>query len=157
MRHMVLLETYRFDRTDYDNGRHRVNPEFLFTDFIVECERRFHQKFGPLYANAILANANVLLLIRSCFDDNDNLFFGMESVDGDFDIDENMKIESYSANQTVYALGSGIDGRDDEPVLLVSDGSFNNYQFALKHIPDNDSDGIIANVPTLGSRVTARV
>lgn len=151
---MAPMEIYRSDQSDYDdNGRHKVRPEFLFTQFIVECEERSHQRFNPYHANALFGNANVLRLIRSCFNDTDNDLFGMEGVDGNFDIDANLKIESYSSYQPVYGIGSGIDGRDDEPVFLISDNSFNNNQFALKHVPDDRSDDIIDNLPALRTRV----
>jgi hypothetical protein len=154
VRHMAPMETYRFDQSDYDdNGRHKLRSEFLFTDFIVECEQLFHQRFGPYHANALFGNGNVHRLIKSCINDTDNVIFGMEGVDGDFDVDLNLKLESYSADQTVYAIGSGIEGRDDEPLLLVSDNSFSNNQFALKLVSDNESDDIVNDIPVLRTKV----
>jgi hypothetical protein len=105
-----------------------------------------------MHANALFGSGNVLRLIKCCFNDTDHVIFGMEGVDGEFDIELNMKIESHSADQTVYAIGSGMEGREDEPLFLISDNSFDNNQFALKYVPDNGSNDILDDLPALRTK-----
>ncbi len=145
---MNLEKIYNFKRSDYGrDGFHKTKSDYLFLDFIRECEKDFHKKLNPYYSNSLLANNSILLLLKSCFYAEENEIFGMETNDGSIDIEMNLKIKEYSDNNTIYAIGSNIEGRDDEPIFLISDNSFSDTQFSLKYIPDSDEENNLENLP----------
>jgi len=143
---MILKEEYHFKPTDYDsNGFNKIKSEFLFSDFIHECEKDFKKKHHPYFANIFSANGSTLHLLKSCFNGEDNEIFGMVSTDGDVDLEMNFKIEQYSENRTVYAIGSHV--ADDEPVFLIEDNDYYDNEFSLKFIPDVDEETILEDLP----------
>lgn len=131
-------ELYHFDPSGYDEeGRDKKAPEILFHDFIGTCEKDFYQKHHPVAANYLKANTATMLLLQSCFDLSQESF-GME---GDLDFDENQRMDEQSDKVMVYALGSQVQERIDEPVYLVIDNEFPKGQFLLYYAPEGEGGG----------------
>jgi hypothetical protein len=151
---MVIEKIFNFKPTDFGkDGFHKKRYLYLFFDFFKDCEKEFHKELQPYYSNAFFANYNTLLLLKSCFNAEEKEIFGMESVDDDINIELNLEIEKHSENKTVYAIGSNIEGRDDEPIFLIIDNDFSDTQFSFKYISDNDEENILENIPILQSPV----
>lgn len=133
---MILQEEYHFQPSDFDsNGFHKTTSQ-LFSDFIRDCEIKFHDQHQPFFANAFSANVKTLRLLKSCYNSEENEIFGMETVSGDVDIDMNLKIEEKGDSKTVYAIGRFKD--DDEPLYLISDSNVSDSEFVLKYLSDDD-------------------
>ena len=76
-----MKKTYRYRPADFDQeGRHRSKPDYLFTDFLRECEADFHEKYKPCFANTMRANTTTYHLLKVCFDTEFDHHFGMESI-----------------------------------------------------------------------------
>ncbi|HRA98908.1 MAG TPA: hypothetical protein PK294_00595 [Ignavibacteria bacterium] len=138
---MVFEKIYNFERNKYNlNGFHKNKILCLFIDFIKECEEDFFDEFDPYFANAFYANSSVLFLLKSCFCTEDNEIFGMESKDGEIDIEMNMEMEEFSENKTIYSLSSSIKGKEDEHLHMIIDNIYSDSQFALKYVPEDEED-----------------
>lgn len=153
---MTLKENYQFEPTDFDcDGFHKVKDEYLFLNLIRENEMDFHWKHEPYFANTFLANGNTMHLLKMCFSDRGDEVLGMESVDGDVDIEMNLKIEEHSDRATVYAIERFHDS--DEPLFMVVDDKCSNREFILEYSPDNDSGKTSEDVPVPVSKTTRPV
>lgn len=140
-----MEKTFYYKRSDYRlDGSHKANRNYVFLDFLLECEEDFHEEFKPLFANIMKAGSATFTLMKAGFCD-DNLEFGMESTDGEIDMELNEQLEKYSSKATVYAIGSRMKANFDEPIWLVNDDSFPGDCFVLKYSPENDDDD--AEVP----------
>ncbi|MFZ1322473.1 MAG: hypothetical protein WAT71_13035 [Ignavibacteria bacterium] len=138
---MVLEKIYNFERNKYNlHGFHINKSLYLFIDFIKECEKDFFDEYDPYFANAFYANSSVLFLLKSCFYTEDNEIFGMESKDGEIDIEMNMEMEEYSENSTIYSLSSSIKGKEDEHFHMIIDNIYSDSQFALKYVPEDEEE-----------------
>jgi len=138
---MSINKKYCFKKNDYNpNGFHQYKDDYLFLDFIRECESDFFQEFYPFFGNGLFANISTMNLIKSCSNFDDNEIIGMESLDGEVDIDLNLKLENKSEFRTVYAIGSSIKGKEDEPVWLVVDDNLKDSEFILKYVPDDGNE-----------------
>lgn len=135
-RQTTMQQIYKFKKADFDNNGFHKDGE-LFSDLIREWELEFHKEFNPLCANYILANNSTMLLLKSCFVSADNEDYGM---DGELDFETNLKIETHSQRQTIYALGSELKGHEDEPLYLVVDDKISDGIIILKHIPDSEDE-----------------
>ena len=111
----------------------------------------FHKEFKPFYANTLLLNYSALQLVQSCFDTSEYKNFGM---DGDYDLETNLKIDDHTKKAVVYALGSCIKENEDEPLYLVEDTTMADGMAMLKYIPDNDGDDEVEEPsPTVGEEI----
>lgn len=45
-----------------------------------------------------------MLLLKNCMNDSSDQIYGMESTDGDVNLEMNFEIENHSLNQTIYAI-----------------------------------------------------
>ncbi len=139
---------FHFKKTDYrQSGFHNTRSDITFLDFIFECEQEFHRELKPLYANVMSASSATFQLLKTCFVENDGLHCGMESMDGEVDIDMNIKIEEFSENSTIYALGSMMEENIDEPIFLVVDDGLPDTCFSLKYSPDDDEEDEVPMEP----------
>ncbi len=129
-----MQKIYNFKKAGFDYNGFNIDAK-LFSDLIREWEVEFNKEFKPFFANYILANNSTMLLLKSCFVSSDTENFGM---DGEFDIETNLKIEKYSQRQTIYALSSELN--EDEPLYLVVDNKVSDGTIILKYIPDNDAE-----------------
>lgn len=138
----MAQEIYNFDPSAYDRntGREKENPERLFHDFIGECERQFYSDHEPIAANYLKANTSTMLLLQSCFDLDDG-DFGMEDLDEEANIEANKKMDEASEKVMVYAIGSGVPEKKDEPLFLLVDDELPDGQFVLAYIPEGGDNG----------------
>ncbi len=136
---MKIEKRYGYNPSDFNSdGFHTFKPDYLFSDFISESEIDFHDSLIPYYANTLLANSNALFLLKNCFCTEDNVIYGTEAIDGILNIDMNIEIEKFSDNQTIYAIGSNIEGQEDEAIFLVVDNTLSDNEFILRFVPDDD-------------------
>ena len=144
---MTLQELYYYKHTDYDSeSYHKTKKGYCFIDFIRDCEKDFNKKYQPYFANILAANTQTLCLLKTSMNGEPHDFFGMESTDGDADIEMNLKIDDYSKSRTVYAIGC--DEREDEPLFLIIDNNCSNNQVIFKYIPDDDEEDNCSPTPT---------
>ena len=73
--------------------------------------------------------------------------FGMDLIDGEIDIDTNLEIEKFSKLKTVYAIGSMLQDKEDDPIFLVKNDSLGEEILVIKYTPDDDGDNEIENIP----------
>ena len=136
---MTLQELYYYKHTDYDSEScHKTKRGYYFIDFIRDCKENFNKKHQPYVANILAANTQTLFLLKISLNGEPYDFFGMESVDGDADIEMNLKIDEYSESRTIYAISC--DENEEEHLLLIIDNSCTNNQILLKYIQDNDEE-----------------
>lgn len=142
-----MEKLFYYKRLDYgESGFHKSRGDYNFLDFIFDCEKEFHREMKPLYANIMCAGSATFTLLKSTFRD-DFLEFGMESIDGEIDMELNEKLDKYSSKATVYGLGSRMDFNFGEPIWLVTDDNFPGECFSLKYKPDDDDDDEGEEVP----------
>lgn len=141
---------YQFDKFTFDKTGYNKQDNLLFLEKIDAWELDFHQQFIPYCASHLFANSSTMLLIARSMDFNeeDRYDMGMDLINGEIDIDTNMAIEEYSNRRTIYALGSKIEGNEDEPLHLIIDDSMSDGTAILKYIPDDDEEEEMTLEPT---------
>lgn len=146
-----MTKTYRIALDEYDqDGTHFLTRQ-LFSDLIAELETDYHRTMRPLRANVLTGNARVLLLLESCFVKEADETFGMDLIDGELNMDVNLKMDAHSKRTMVYAIGSRLKGNEDEPLFLVRDDSLSDRVVELGHRSDMDDDGPEAETPSHGT------
>lgn len=148
---MEIKETYRFFPRDYDRAGRRKFDGVPFREVLKEFEYDFHVRHPDCYAQFMLANIGVMsILARSC-NANANMIYGIELIDGEFDIDFNFIMEEASdrSNVVVYAIDSAYMTYDESglpiiddifPLGLVVDGDLGEGVLQLQGSDDDDSD-----------------
>lgn len=101
---MILQEIFHFRPSDFDNNGFHKKTMQLFSEFIKECEEKFYKKHQPFFANIFSANSSTMLLLKNCMNDSSDQIYGMESTDGDVNLEMNFEIENHSITQTIYAI-----------------------------------------------------
>jgi len=105
-----------------------------------------------LYANIFKANSKTMHLLQSSINGDANEIYGMESADGEVDVEMNLEIDAHSENNTIFAIDS-LAG-EDEPLFLVVDSECSDREFVLKYMSDDEPDADdLEAVPDSGSRV----
>ena len=145
---------YKFNKWDYNEDGTNVKNGSFFLDVVGDWEKDFHDRYSPLFSNCLSGNASTMILVKNCFITEPNEDFGMELINGDIDIETNIKIGKCSKRQTIYAIGSRID--EDEPMFLVRDDTMVDGMVILKYIRDSDEDEISPDVPVETEKVRAR-
>lgn len=137
---MELIIPFRSEDFSQD-GTHLISDRFIL-DVQIDWEESFHNKFNPLYANVIEGHPSAMLRLTRYMDagEETEYDFGMEPINGEIDIDTNIEIDKHSRYNTVYAIGSRLDGRDDEPIFLLKNDSLPEDILLLKNVPDDDGD-----------------
>lgn len=136
---MELIIPFRPE--DYSkDGTHLATDRFIM-DVQIDWEESFHNKFNPLYANVIEGHPSAMLRLTNYMDAGEETAydFGMEPINGVIDIDVNLEMDKHSQLNTVYAIGSRLTGRDDEPIFLLKNDNLRENILLLKYVPD-DSD-----------------
>ena len=131
-----------FRPTDFSkDGMHLVSDRFIM-EIQREWEESFYSKFSPFYANAIEGHPSAMLRLTRYMDagEETDYDFGMELINGEIDIDTNLKIEKFSDYHTVYAIGSCIQDREEEPILLIKNDGLKEDILLLKYVPDDDGE-----------------
>ena len=137
-----MQEIYRFNINDFDEtGVNKTNGEF-FLELIKKWEQDFYRRFTPFKATHLFSNQNTMNLIDRCLDLKKNEKSGMDLIDGEINIDTNLKVEEYSQYHTIYAIGSEIEGNEDEPLFLVIEDKKTDGFVRLKYINENGDEDI---------------
>ena len=73
-------------------------------------------------------------------------------MDGEYDLDTNLKLEDRSERTTIYGIGSKLD--EDEPLLLVRDNTMDDGMILLKYVPDSDEgEDVSPEVPVKSEKI----
>lgn len=137
-----MQETYKFNLKDFNSkGVNKTNGKF-FLEVIKEWEVDFHKRFSPFMATHLFSNQSTMSLIDRCLDFHENEKSGMDLIDGEIDIDINIKMEEKSQFRTIYAIGSALEGNEDEPLFLVIDEKAMDGLVRLKYIDDDDGEDV---------------
>ena len=149
-----MEQHYKFSKWDFDKNGTNVKDGSFFLDLIEVWEKDFHDRFSPFFSNCLFCNSSTMILIKNCFVVEPNDDYGMELINGEIDLDKNLKIENHSKRQTVYAIGSKLD--EDEPMFLIIDESMVDGMVILKYIPDSDRNVINPEIPVESVKMKVR-
>ncbi len=127
-------QLYKYSKEDYDLNGFRKDGK-LFSDTIGEWEIEFNKEFNPYCANYLLGNSSTIKLISSCFNSIESNEFGM---DGQFDLETNLKIDEHNKKEIVYAIGQTLN--EDEQLFLVMDNKVSDGIVILKYISEDDDE-----------------
>ena len=133
-----MEQHYRFNHSNYNEDGVNTKDSKLFLDLIREWEGDFHDRYSPFFSNCLFSNASSMILLKNCLVTEPNEDLGMELINGEIDIETNLKIGEYSKRQAIYALGTMND--IDEPLFLIIDDSMVDGIVILKYVPDDDDD-----------------
>lgn len=139
---MFYQEYYEFKPKYFDQQGFHVETQQWFLDLIGEFEKDFHYKFPDRYANHLFANHSAMKLIDKAMNLDEVQSSGMDLIDGEVDLDANLEMEEYSETKTVYAIGSRIAEKEDEPIFLVISEKLPNGIVILKYVDDDESDEV---------------
>jgi len=131
-----------FRKIDFsDDGTHILSDRFIM-ELQRDWEESFHNKFNPFYANVIEGHPSAMLRLTRYMDagEETDYDFGMELIDGEIDIDTNLKIEKFSEFHTVYAISSQLHEDEDEPLFLLKNESLKEEILVIKYVPNNDNE-----------------
>ncbi|MCC6866859.1 MAG: hypothetical protein IT280_11955 [Ignavibacteria bacterium] len=141
---MKISQMYYFIRYDFnENGFHK-NTGKLFTEYVQDCEKDFFEQNKVYTANCFYGNDSVMFLLKSCVFENDNVDYGMDLINGEFNLDVNLEMEKYSQRKTVYALVGAL-AKDDDPLWLLIDDKMKDGIFVLSYEDDDEDDEIPAD------------
>jgi hypothetical protein len=133
-----FYEYYSFNKKAFANSGYDQQQGLWFIDLIASFEEDFHAKFPHCFANHLFANTNTMNLIGIALQLEDNEMPGMDLIDGQIDMEANMKLEEYSDSTVIYALGSRITENEDEPILLVTIDTIPDGQIILKYLDEDE-------------------
>lgn len=129
-----------FKKLDFTpDGTHISSGKWIY-ELQREWETVFHNQFNPFYANVIEGHPVAMHRLTLYMDGGEttNYDFGMELIDGEIDVDTNLAIEKFSAQQTVYAIGSQLHEDDDNPLFLVKNDNLHDEILVLKYVPEDE-------------------
>lgn len=135
-----MTKTYRITVEGYDPDGIHLQTGQMFTDLIAEFETDYHSIMRPLRANVLKGNVRVILLLERCFILESGETFGMDMIDGEINMAANLKMGAHSQHSMVYAIGSQLEGNEDEPLFLVRDDSLSEHVVELSWCSEGDDD-----------------
>ena len=145
---MFAQESYRFQKNKFNNKGINIENGLFFLDVIKEWEIDFHKKYPFCFANHLFANNSTMILLDGCLDIKSNEeSCGMDLIDGQIDLETNLKIEDHCQIKSIYGIGSAIEINEDEPLYLVIDDKLADGTVILKYKPDNDSEETETPIP----------
>lgn len=152
---MNIREYYKFEISDYDlEGMNRKDGSFFLETF-HEMENDFHKKHPLFFPNYLYSNSRTMFLFDCCLDFTDSAHCGVDLIDGKVDLDTNLLIEKYSKSETVFAMGSKLEGNEEEPIFLIIDDCMMDGSLILEYTPDEEDDMESDTIPVNGIRVEA--
>lgn len=137
---MIASEIYKFELNQYDKEGVNTETGVYFMLQIKEWEIDFHKKHPFYFANTLTANPSFMILLNRCLDLGNKQQCGMDYIDGEIDLDVSLEIESHSEVKTVYAIGSEIEGNEDEPLLLMVDDRMRDGSVLLEYTEDSEDE-----------------
>jgi len=150
---MEIKETYYFSRQDFDIDGKRISDGIPFREVLKEFEYDFHARHPNYYALYLFANRpTMLILSRSC-NANQNMIYGMDLIDGDFDPTTNHFVEEASSKKNIVVYGidsafmpldkNGVPTIEEQkmiyPLTLLVDDKIRDGVLYLKYLDDDDS------------------
>lgn len=142
---------FSFRKADFsDDGTHLPTDRFIM-ELQRDWEESYHNKYSPLFANTIEGHPSAMLRLTRYMDAGEKTAydFGMELVDGEIDIDTNLEIEKFSKYRTVYAIGSMLPDKEDDPIYLVKNDGLGEEILVLKYTPDDEEgEDASVNIPS---------
>ena len=155
MKRKFMEQYYKFNRLEFNEDGNSTRVDECFLDLIRKWEDDFHERFLPFFANYLFANASTMILANQCLVTEPNEDLGMELIEGEVDLDTNLKIENYSKRVTIYALGTNHDL--DEPLYFIRDDSMADGMVILKFVPTMDDDDTVGpDIPVEIEKIKAR-
>ncbi len=151
---MEKKEIYHFSPHDFDSNGKRTSDGTSFREVLKEFERDFHAPYPNYYASFLVANySTMLLLSRSC-NAKENMIYGMDLIQNEFDPYTNHHIETASTRENIVVYGidsafmvldkNGIPVIDENkrifPLTLLIDNELKDGILHLKYIDDDDQD-----------------
>ena len=146
-----MEQHYKFNYLEFNEDGNSSRVDECFLDLIRKWEDDFHDRYSPFFANYLFANASTMILANQCLVTEPNEDLGMELIEGEIDLDTNLKIENYSKRLTIYALGSNHDL--DEPLYFIRDDSMADGLVILKYVPEHDEDDLGPDIPVEGEKI----
>jgi hypothetical protein len=155
---MNITETYRFLSEDFDITGRNCNNGNTFRNLVKDFERDFHKCHPSHYATFLFANHQTMLLLQHSCDADNNMSYGMDLIDGNFDPATNWEIETHSKYKTVYGIDSAYSqeaySKEDDafkngayPLTLLIDDKLHDGVVVLKYLDDDDdADEVITPV-----------
>jgi hypothetical protein len=137
---MIVEDYYEFQKDEFDEEGFHINTEQWFIDLIGEFEIEFHIKFPNHYANYLFANNFTMIIINRAMALVSDESCGMDLIDGNINLETNFEIEKYREIKTIYAIGSRINSREDEPIFLVVNDKISDNTILLKYISDDENE-----------------
>ncbi len=138
-----------FKKEQFTPDGTQVNSGKFIIELQEDWEDSFYNKFKPIFANVIEAHPLAMMRLTQYFEcsmDSD-FDFGLESIEGEIDIEINLRMENFLEKQTVFAVGSQLKENDDEPLFLVKNENLKMDILVFKYVQDNDSTEIDKTTP----------
>ena len=129
---MSLQQTYTYSKSDFDDNGFNSAKRF-FLDVVRDWEEEFKKEYH-VFANHLIANSSTMGLFKLCLMTNDNEDFGRDS---EIDFETDLEIEAHSGRQTIYALGSNIEGNNN-PLFLIRDNDVLDGAVILEYVIDDE-------------------
>jgi len=144
-----MEQLYKFNQKDYNADGTNLKDGQFFLEQIEKWEKDFHNRYSPFISTHLFANFSTMMLIKQCLDLGSTEDCGM---DGEFDLDINLKLEDYSERTTIFGIGSKVN--EDDLLLLTRDDSMGDGTILLKYIPDSaEGDEVDTDVPVGSDKV----
>lgn len=143
---MEIQEVYTFNSESFDKEGIRKTDGKFFLEIIEDFEADFYQKHPFCFPNHIFAHAKTMQLFN-CALGEENEICGMELIEGEIDLDANLKMEEYSRYSTIYAIGSKLEGNEEEPVFLVLNDKLSKNCIVMKYISDGEAEDETKPIP----------
>ena len=152
---MKITETYYFIHQEFDTNGKRESDNISFRNLLKEFEIDFHTRHPNRYGQFMFANSRTMMLLSKSCNARDDMIYGMDLIDGEFNPTINHEIEkadNIGQNIVVYAIDSAyqpldeygipvIDGEKDIfPLTLLVDDSLKNGTLKLMYPSDDSSD-----------------
>jgi hypothetical protein len=118
---MEIKETYHFSPRDFDINGKRVSDGIPFREILKEFEYDFHARHSNYYALYLFANSQTMLLLSRSRNAKENMIYGMDLIENDFDPNTNHHIEEASnkKNIVVYGIDSAFMLPDKNGILRI--------------------------------------
>ena len=149
---MEIKETYHFSPRDFDINGKRISDSVSFRNILKEFEYDFHERHPDYYALYLFANSRTMLILSHSCNAKENMIYGMEIINDEFDPNTNHFIEEASNKKNIIVYGidsvfmspdkNGMPKIDEEkmifPLTLLIDNKIKDDTLHLKYLDDDD-------------------
>ena len=134
------IKQYNFSHEDYNSEGVNSRDGSFFLETLKSWEADFHRSFPHCYADHLFGNTSTMKLIHGSMDLDPGQECGIDLIDGKVDMDAHMEMEMHSEMQTIYAMGSMMEGNLEEPLFLVIDHRLPDGVLQLKYMPEKSRE-----------------